>query len=183
MCPSCLCSCPSRQSTAQKPSTWRAVPMILAWTHFSLAPHWSNDGWSSPRSSHPEACIRILWPCVPVRVFFTTLSLGRNQRGVVTYHSCSLLDICLCIGSCPPQVSTGKLSLLARSSSVTALLTQPICLIHGPQNTSCYVNEACMPLLFFWILLSYWASWIHCLCSRTLSKAASSSHKLLLPLP
>lgn len=64
--------------------------------------------------------------CVPVRVFFTTLSLGRNQRGVVTYHSCSLLDICLCIGSCPHQVSTGKLSLLAGSSSVTALLTQPV---------------------------------------------------------
>lgn len=121
--------------------------------------------------------------CVPVRVFFTTLSLGRNQRGVVTYHSCSLLDICLCTGSCPPQVSTGKLSLLAGSSSVTALLTQPICFIHGPQNTSCYANEACMPLLFFWILLSCWASWVHCLCSRTLSKAASSSHKLLLPLP
>lgn len=184
MCPSCLCSCPSRQSTAQKPSTWKAVPMILAWTHFSLAPHCSNDGWSSHRSTHTwEHVAGSSDQLCTWQKFFSQPYLQEGTKGGYHLSFTFPIDICLCVGSCPPQVSIGKLSLLAGSSSVTALLTQPIGLIYGSQNTSCCANEAFMPLWFLRILLFMLSIMSPSSLLQSLSKAASSSYKLLLPLP
>lgn len=110
---------------------------------------WEHAGNTYMYTMNPGICtysapwhyIRVLWPeFSPQRI----LSSVRNQRRGGHYHSSSLLYICLCVSSCPPQLSIDKLSLLVGSSSATALPTQPVC----PPNTSCYANEALMPLWF-----------------------------------